>query len=1411
MLPEVPGGLPRGVEEFERNYVKKHPGSTGCFHNVYHIISEDREGNVTNESFAINLLTDAGFEHMYKSTYSNEGSVYQMFLGDGVFETLDYTSTTLVHLISNTSATLTSNTVSLVNVKWVPEKESNKVTVKLCTGWFDYTVWPVDHVVTEIGLTSSSYTGINNIKYHAAVYNAAGEKSSFIKHVNEKLTITVYGRWMVPIVKLVNQSWDNGIPCLIESGKLFQDGRGNNKWGYIYANFYAYNHATYDGTYSCNYISNNLKSYDSSGTIVDHVFSNNVTFNLNVFVQGDHSCISEQVFSDSYGVDATQYNRAFIFVSKVKSPTPIPFQQDFYRLLGYQYATLEKTYCYKNQNSEKDATGQLPMTDINVTSLTMYNGQTDDWDIAVPFIQPVPYLEHGYRHLRFSIWENNYITFLNEYRDYRVFINEAPQYPIKKINDGSGVAFYTTDAYWDSSTWELIPNVDNISRAQGSKRFFITFNDHFDTGNDDYNVGFFGSWRYTRWVNRYDYDDLFPVLNVNHGSWADEAYMGYYYDGSHEYNYYYYGSDAGKAIRYSDPIDSSFNYIAQNGFLVYPESIDPDPSRTNWNDPHYTGNLQGLPYRYTIGGVDLNGNFPVGSWMDGSHLALLWNTTRGGHIICAGYNSWNKGCRVYTISSDPSQAPTYENFLYDEVYVDNPCWSHTDNGYLVVSYISGSKNVNETYVFAYDVPGENPSMYKVTGYHHAFAIDLTDYFVAIDSTVIDHLHMVIYDMANQTIHDTFDLPAGCTFQGVAGWKNFIYVRFTQSGSTETYVYYIGEQMLERTPLNLQIMQLNNYSYTRHIQRAVEGSGNIESCMILFASDSDSAQTHMLFKESDPTHPQELIRKENGETSSCIRNQKAWLGYTEDNKQLLCVYHGYRSICIDVSWNLLHGTQNIHKTWADYANTDGTAYTPIYHKGYCYLLGLSRNWNITIDGRTRNLPVSRFYRYPYQSWVALRITGTTYTPNSMMNPVRIQGDVGTAHFSSTNRDVDVGPPPSEPIIYGVKIDSYGVVTYDEDAEGFTPASIGNGVFSYGSWGNAFFKPKPCMLKSDGTVDYYLNPNDFTKKEDGTASDVANAAYDGNAMMEWPMIWYKFEKGEGYTEWNFYCSNQQVDSSYKCWCNMDCNGDIIPHFYTAIYNSTGTSTFRSLSGIALTPANGSGGTDAGQERTRCKANNTTSSVEWLCSQYCDFMLIYGLLVMMGQSINIASVFGRGLMNDDSLTYTTGSLNNVGLFYGNLDNMSTPIKIFGMENWYGFKWDRIAGLYSYDNKFWAKLTYGTADGTAITDYPLGVSSTYNLIEMSATMPSSYNGYLIQCVGNANGIVPFVTVDQEAAKDTYYGSKYIFSSGNHVAMVGGSADTNFPSYGIGWHFGLSDNVYTNHISTRLSCKPLLSRFPQT
>jgi hypothetical protein len=226
----------------------------------------------------------------------------------------------------------------------------------------------------------------------------------------------------------------------------------------------------------------------------------------------------------------------------------------------------------------------------------------------------------------------------------------------------------------------------------------------------------------------------------------------------------------------------------------------------------------------------------------------------------------------------------------------------------------------------------------------------------------------------------------------------------------------------------------------------------------------------------------------------------------------------------------------------------------------------------------------------------------------------------------------GPPPK---IYGYHIDPTesdpdACVTYLEDAIGMTPASMGATEFSYGTWGNAFFMPKPCMVKYDGTVDYYLDPNDYTQKADGTASDVADPNYGGNAMMQWPKIWFKFEEGLTEGEGYFYCSNKKVDNSYNCYCNIDSQNNEIDYFYTAIYiGTTANSKMRSISGVQTNATNGCGTQTGATQQANAEANNTTANIEWFMEVWSDRMLINALLILMSKSLNSQAKFGNGLV--------------------------------------------------------------------------------------------------------------------------------------------------------------------------------------
>lgn len=69
---------------------------------------------------------------------------------------------------------------------------------------------------------------------------------------------------------------------------------------------------------------------------------------------------------------------------------------------------------------------------------------------------------------------------------------------------------------------------------------------------------------------------------------------------------------------------------------------------------------------------------------------------------------------------------------------------------------------------------------------------------------------------------------------------------------------------------------------------------------------------------------------------------------------------------------------------------------------------------------------------------------------------------------------------------------------------TVGTLTLGTWSIWSW---LQKVKPFMVLKNGKADYQLDPNDLTKKADGTPSDITNTSYNGGAFVWIPLIYEK----------------------------------------------------------------------------------------------------------------------------------------------------------------------------------------------------------------------------------------------------------------------------------------------------------------
>lgn len=215
----------------------------------------------------------------------------------------------------------------------------------------------------------------------------------------------------------------------------------------------------------------------------------------------------------------------------------------------------------------------------------------------------------------------------------------------------------------------------------------------------------------------------------------------------------------------------------------------------------------------------------------------------------------------------------------------------------------------------------------------------------------------------------------------------------------------------------------------------------------------------------------------------------------------------------------------------------------------------------------------------------------------------------------------------------------------------------GGYSLGDWADfPWLKAnKPYMVKSDGTPDYRLNENDYTKKEDGTDSDVANTNYDGGAFS-WLMKIYKkeymagddryvlfrFEKADGFEPVGFLDPN-----------NKELEGVWLPMFYGSVV----ADKMRSTSGLqpdhSKTTDLQKKAIDAFGGRAKFLGGPIVETIN-------------DLLIMFAKTTEVQTAYGCGNMNgyDASLAPTNGVKQNAvvggGQFYGTTDGKSLN-KIF------------------------------------------------------------------------------------------------------------------------------------------------------
>lgn len=333
-----------------------------------------------------------------------------------------------------------------------------------------------------------------------------------------------------------------------------------------------------------------------------------------------------------------------------------------------------------------------------------------------------------------------------------------------------------------------------------------------------------------------------------------------------------------------------------------------------------------------------------------------------------------------------------------------------------------------------------------------------------------------------------------------------------------------------------------------------------------------------------------------------------------------------------------------------------------------------------------------------------------------------------------------------------------ITYIGENETYTPVSLNfsAGTFSYGSW-QSFIEDicRPVMLNYDGTVAYELDRNDTTKKKDGTASDIADSTFNGNAMVEFRKYRYVSRKTVGDYDY-VYFSDRQIDESYVAYPFFDDNGDLQEQFYFSMFDGSYDGTrLRSIADAEIMR-----NTNAPTETTRAKTNGDGYNI----GAYSNLNYIWDLLTLLGKSDNLQATFGQGISTYswnngvNPFGWTVGQSKDKGAFWGEQAGQNV-VRTLYIEDLWGRAWDRYNGLVLIDGTFKVKNT---------PSYPTPTDTANTYADYISCGSAPNEGYVEQAQCDKQGYIP-TSVGGSA---TTYFCDYFYrnTSGVRFAIVGGN-----------------------------------------
>lgn len=303
--------------------------------------------------------------------------------------------------------------------------------------------------------------------------------------------------------------------------------------------------------------------------------------------------------------------------------------------------------------------------------------------------------------------------------------------------------------------------------------------------------------------------------------------------------------------------------------------------------------------------------------------------------------------------------------------------------------------------------------------------------------------------------------------------------------------------------------------------------------------------------------------------------------------------------------------------------------------------------------------------------------------------------------------------------------------------------------YNNWKNTELMQsiKPCVLRENGTVNYYIQKDNYTLKEGGGTSNLTGT--DGDVMVEIPLIGYRLWQDD-----NFQYVSVTTDPNKTGYCyyahSLDAEKDCDKIYMGAYLGYSANSKLYSRSGVS--PTN-----NASLINFRMRAKNRGTG--YSLTSFFPHTLLQCLYVIVYKNLNSQIALGQGNVNSSKKSKkNTGGTNSNTFCYGTTSN-TQQIKLFGMEDFYGNLYQWLDGLYSTSNSI--KTDY--RNSVFIDDN--GNNFQFNT---SCNIPNTYYHNIQEILGTNNSGFVMKTGTNSYKGENYY-CDFCRLNSNYFSLSGG------------------------------------------